>query len=62
MVAESVMLMVPEKVARPDYYPTDPALKKWAHEQGAISLGDQKVPLTRSRLRHVDQGEVTFQS
>lgn len=28
---------------RPDYYPTDPVFKKWAHEQGSISLGDQKV-------------------
>lgn len=62
MVAESVMLMEREEVAGPDYYPTDPAFKKWAHEQGSIYLGDQKVPVTRPRLRHVDQGEVTLQS
>lgn len=62
MVAESVMLMEREEVAGPDYYPTDPALQKWAHEQGSIYLGDQKVPVTRPRLRHVDQGEVTLQS
>lgn len=62
MVAESVMLMEREEVAGPEYYPTDPAFKKWAHEQGSIYLGDQKVPVTRPRLRHRDQGEVTLQS
>ena len=62
MVAESVMLMEREEVAGPDYYPSAPAFKKWAYEQGSIYLGDQKVPVTRPRLRHVDQGEVTLQS
>ncbi|MEK6634223.1 MAG: IS256 family transposase [Nitrospirota bacterium] len=62
MVAESVMLMEREEVAGPDYYPTDPAFKKWAHEKGSLSLGDQKVKVTRPRLRHVEQGEVTLQS
>lgn len=62
MVAESVMLMEREEVAGPDYYPTNPVFQKWAHEQGSIYLGDQKVPVTRPRLRHVDQGEVTLQS
>ena len=62
MVAESVMLMEREEIAGPDYSPTDPAFQKWAHEQGSIYLGDQKVPVTRPRLRHVDQGEVTLQS
>ena len=62
MVAESVMLMEREEVAGPDYYPTDPAFKKWAHEEGSIFLGDQKVKVTRPRLRHMEQGEVTLQS
>lgn len=62
MVAESVMLMEREEVAGPDYYPTDPAFKKWAHEEGSLYLGDQKVKVTRPRLRHVEQGEVTLQS
>ena len=62
MVAESVMLMEREEVAGPDYYPTNSVFQKWAHEQGSIYLGDQKVPVTRPRLRHVDQGEVTLQS
>jgi len=62
MVAESVMLMEREEVAGPDYYPTDPAFKKWAHEAGSLYLGDQKVRVTRPRLRHVEQGEVTLQS
>ena len=56
MVAESVMLMEREEVAGPDYYPTDPAFKKWAHEEGSMFLGDQKVKVTRPRLRHVEQG------
>lgn len=62
MVAERVMLMEREEVAGPDYDPTDPAFKKWAHEAGSIFLGDQKVKVHRPRLRHVEQGEVTLQS
>ena len=34
----------------------------WAHEEGSLYLGDQKVKVTRPRLRHVEQGEVTLQS
>jgi transposase-like protein len=62
VVAESIMLMEREEAAGPDYYPTDSALKKWAHEDGSIFLGDQKVKVTRLRLRHVTQGEVTLHS
>lgn len=62
LVAESVLLMEREEVTGPDYHPTDPDLKKWAHEAGSIYLGDQKVSVTRPRLRHVTQGEVTLQS
>ena len=62
MVAESVMLIEREEITGPDYYPTDPDLQKWAHEGGSIFMGDQKVKVTRPRLRHVEQGEVTLQS
>ena len=62
MVAESVMLIEREEIAGPDYYPTDPDLQKWAHEEGSMFMGDQKVKVTRPRLRHVEQGEVTLQS
>lgn len=56
------MLMEREEVAGPDYYPTDPVFKKWAHEKGSLYLGDQKIKVTRPRLRHVEQGEVTLAS
>jgi transposase-like protein len=62
MVAERIMLIAREEVAGPDDYPTDPDLQKWAHEEGSLSLGDQTVKVTRPRLRHVEQGEVTLQS
>ncbi len=62
MVAESVMLMEREEIAGPEYYPADPAFQKWAHESGLIYLGDQKVPVPRPRLRHIEQGEVSLQS
>lgn len=62
MVAESVMLIEREEIAGPDYYPTDPDLQKWAHEEGSLYLGDQKVKVKRPRLRHVEHGEVTLQS
>jgi putative transposase len=62
LVAESVMLMEREEVAGPDYDPIDPRLQKWAHEEGSIFLGDQKVPVKRPRLRHVRHGEVRLTS
>lgn len=62
MVAERVMLIEREEVTGPDDDPTDPDLKTWAHEGGSIFMGDQKVTVTRPRLRHVEQGEVTLQS
>jgi hypothetical protein len=62
LVAESVMLMEREEIAGPDYDPIDPRLQKWAHEEGSIFLGDQKVSVTRPRLRHVRHGEVRLTS
>ena len=62
MVAESVMLIEREEMAGPDYYPTDPAFKKWAHEDGSMFIGDQKVKVKRPRLRHVVHGEVSLKS
>jgi len=62
LVAESVMLIEREELAGPDYYPTDPNLQKWAHEERSIFIGDQKVRVHRPRLRHVVRGEVPMQS
>lgn len=62
LVAESVMLIEREEVAGPDYDPIDPRLQKWAHEEGSIFLGDQKIPVKRPRLRHVRHGEVRLTS
>ena len=62
LVAESIMLIEREELAGPDYYPTDPDLQKWAHEEGSLYLADQKVKMKRPRLRHVEQGEVPLQS
>jgi hypothetical protein len=62
MVAESIMLIEREELAGPDYYPTHPGLQKWAHEAGSAYIGDQKVTVTRPRLRDVEQGEVPLKS
>jgi len=62
MVAESVRLIEREERAGPDYYPTDPDLKKWAHEDGSIFIGDQRVTMKRPRLRHAVRGEVSLQA
>ncbi len=62
MVAESIMLIEREELAGPDYYPTHPDLQKWAHEAGSAYIGDQKVKVTRPRLRDVGQGEVPLKS
>jgi hypothetical protein len=50
------MLIEREEVAGPDYYPTDPDLQKWAHEEGSLYLGDQKVKVKGLRLLHAEQG------
>jgi putative transposase len=62
LVAESIMLIEREELAGPDYHPTDRALQKWAHEKGSIYLGDQKVKVTRPRLRDVVRGEMRLKS
>jgi hypothetical protein len=62
MVAESIMLIEREELAGPDYDPTHPGLQKWAHETGSAYIGDQKVTVTRPRLRDVEQGEVPLKS
>lgn len=61
-VAESIMLMEREELAGPDYYPTNPRLQKWAHEDGGIFIGDQKVKATHPRLRDAEDGEVVLKS
>lgn len=62
MVAESIMLMEREELAGPDYYPTNPDLQKWAHEDGSIFIGDQKLKIKHPRLRDVVHGEVPLKS
>ena len=52
MVAESVMLIEREELAGPDYYPTNPKLQKWSHEEGSVYIGEQKVKINRPRLRY----------
>lgn len=62
MVAESIMLIEREELAGPDYYPTNPDLAKWAHEDGSAYIGDQKVKVKRPRLRDIVHGEVSLKS
>lgn len=62
MVAESIMLMEREELAGPDYHPTSPRLQKWAHEDGGIFIGDQKIKAKHPRLRDVENGEVVLKS
>jgi transposase-like protein len=61
-LAESIMLIEREELAGPDYHPTNPNLQKWAHEDGSIFIGDQKIKVSRPRLRDVENGEVDLQS
>jgi hypothetical protein len=62
MVGERIRRMEREEIAGPDSHQTDPALEQWAHEDGSLFLGDQKVTVTRPRLRHVTPGEWPLQS
>jgi putative transposase len=61
-VIESIMLIEREELAGQDYYPTNPDLKKWAHEEGSVYIGDQKIDVMRPRLRSLENGEIPLKS
>ena len=61
-VIESIMLIEREELAGPDYYPTNADLKKWAHEEGSVYVGDQKIDVMRPRLRSATDGEIALKS
>lgn len=60
MLVESILLMDRENIAGPDYAPTS-NIYKWAHQQGSVFIGDQKVSVTRPRLRS-PEGEIALPS
>ena len=61
MLAEAILYMEREEKTGPDYYPTDPLLKKWASEQGSVFIGGHKVKVNRPRLRG-PEGEMKLKS
>ncbi|HQL00611.1 MAG TPA: hypothetical protein PK090_07545, partial [Smithellaceae bacterium] len=61
MLAETIMYIEREEISGPEYYPHQPAVKKWASQKGSIYLGDQKVRVDRPRLRG-PQGEMDLKS
>jgi transposase-like protein len=60
MLVESILLMDRENIAGPDYAPSAD-IYKWAHQQGSVYIGDQKVKVSKPRLRGVD-GEIPLPS
>jgi putative transposase len=60
MLVESILLMDRENIAGPDYSPRGD-IYKWAHQQGSVFIGDQKVKISRPRLRDL-RGEVLLPS
>ena len=62
MLAESIMLIEREELAGPDYHPKDPNLQKWAHEPSSVYLADQKIKVSKPRLRDRQSGEVPLTS
>jgi transposase-like protein len=61
MVAEAIMYMEREEVAGPDYRPVSQDVRKWASQAGSVFIGDQKVRVSRPRLRGPD-GEVALET
>lgn len=61
MLAETMLYMEREEMTGPDYYPTDPSLKKWASQQGSVFIGGHKVKVNRPRLRG-PEGEMKLKS
>lgn len=60
MLVEAILLMDRENIAGPDHAPTGD-IYKWAHQQGSVYIGDQKVKVSKPRLRGVG-GEVSLPS
>lgn len=60
MLVESILLMDRENIAGPDYAPTAD-IYKWAHQQGSVFIGDQKVKISKPRLRG-PKGEIALPS
>jgi transposase-like protein len=54
MLVESILLMDRENIAGPDYLPQD-GIYKWAHQPGSVFIGDQKVKISKPRLRRQGQ-------
>ena len=61
MLAETILYLEREEMTGPDYYPTDPLLKKWASQPGSVFLGGHKVKVNRPRLRG-PEGEMRLKS
>ena len=57
MLAESIMLMEREELSGPDYQPSTAHLKKWAHEESSVYIGDSKQKIHRPRLRDTASGQ-----
>jgi putative transposase len=60
MLVESILLMDRESIAGPDYSPKE-ELYKWAHQPGSVYIGQQKVKVSKPRLRGPD-GEIILPS
>ena len=60
MLVESILLMDRENIAGPDHAPTGD-MYKWAHQQGSVFIGDQKVKVSKPRLRG-PAGEIALSS
>ena len=60
-VIEGILYMEREELSGPDYHPSNPDIKKWASQGGAVYMGDQKTRVERPRLRGPD-GEMMLSS
>lgn len=61
MVVEAIMYIEREEIAGPDYQPINPGIYKWASQPGSVYLADQKIKVTRPRLRG-KTGEIPLKS
>ena len=60
MMVESIFLMDRENISGPDYAPSSDVYK-WAHQGGSVYIGEQKVKVSRPRLRG-PEGEIQLPS
>lgn len=59
MLVESIFLLERESITGLDHAPLSPGIYKWGHQGGSVFVGDQKVRVSKPRIKG-PEGEITL--